>query len=236
MTLKIYSYSNILAAAAEAGLAARGGLLTEPGDALPEGFSWLLLLGWVGSRNWGAFAEGPEASDGAPDPLDRWSKRTIDALAADLGAIAFYPFGGPPYRPFLAWARRAEGLRSPSPLGMLIHPQHGLWHAYRGAMAFAYVPDGWEAPTAAPIPCNGCARPCLQTCPVRAFGADGYNAAACRRHLMSPAGQACMEGGCLARRACPVAPHLSYAAAQTQFHMQAFRDAGAAATAGSAGT
>ena len=31
---------------------------------------------------------------------------------------------------------RAEAV-APSPLGILIHPDYGLWHAYRGALAFA---------------------------------------------------------------------------------------------------
>ena len=30
---------------------------------------------------------------------------------------------------------RAEGLK-PSPIGILMHPQFGLWHAYRGALLF----------------------------------------------------------------------------------------------------
>src|SRR4030095_137820 len=34
------------------------------------------------------------------------------------------------------WAMRAEAV-APSPLGILIHPDYGLWHAYRGALAFA---------------------------------------------------------------------------------------------------
>src|SRR5690349_5430638 len=108
------------------GLALRGGFHPEPPDsvpALPGGrpTATLLLAGTIGSRWWGAFAAAPEAADGLPDPLDRWTRRLLTALAGAYGATALYPFGGPPYLPFQRWARRAEPV-SPSPLGMLIHP------------------------------------------------------------------------------------------------------------------
>lgn len=215
-------YPALCAEVRRAGLEPRGGLLAEAGEGLSAEAVWLLLLGAVGGSLWPAFATAPEAQDGAPDPLDRWSRRVVEGLAARLGARALYPFGGPPYRPFLRWARRAEGL-SPSPLGMLMHPRHGLWHAYRGALAFAAVPAGWEAEAPLPSPCRSCAaRPCLSTCPVGAFSAAGYDVAACRRHLARPEGADCLTGGCRARRACPQAPELRYAAEQAEFHMRAF--------------
>ena len=54
-----------------------------------------------------------------------------------------------------------------------------------------------------------------------AFSADGFNGAACAAHLASP-GQICLQRGCLARGACPVAPGSRYGAVQMQFHMRAF--------------
>jgi len=46
---------------------------------------------------------------------------------------------------------------------------------------------------------------------------------ACRTHLSS-SGNACMEAGCLARRACPVGSRFHYGPLQTRFHMRAFKD------------
>ena len=37
---------------------------------------------------------------------------------------------GPPFLPFLEWAKRSEVTESP--IGLLIHPVYGLWHAYPG--------------------------------------------------------------------------------------------------------
>ncbi len=141
----------------------------------------LLLLGWTGGVQWPVFAASPELADGAPHPLDRWSRRVIGGLAAEFAAMALYPFGGPPFQPFLRWAPRAEAVHA-SPLKLLIHPDWGLWHAWRGAMAFAERLD-LPTPDRRPSPCETCAaRPCLaaggfqrarSACPVGApYGAE----------------------------------------------------------------
>ena len=62
------------------------------------------------------------------------ARRSIGAVAATFGARAVSP-SDRPYLPFQQWAMRAEGLK-PSPLGILMHPRYGLWHAYRGALLF----------------------------------------------------------------------------------------------------
>lgn len=220
-------YAEIEAKAKAGGLEPRGGFCPTEADGLGDGVGWLLLLGAIGGSVWPAFDSAPEADDGKPNPLDRWSTRVVGTLAKQLNAEPFFPFGGPPYHPFLRWAQQAEGL-SPSPLGMLIHPDHGLWHAYRGALAFAAAPPDWQAAVPAPSPCPSCTKPCLTACPVGAFTPQGYDVQACRRHLATQAGRPCMTGGCLARRACPVAPHLAYDRPQTEFHMRAFLGSGRA--------
>lgn len=208
------------------GLAARGAFALDEADrqAGLDGLAAIVLVGAAGAQGWSAFAESPEAGDRLADPLDRWSRRVIGALAADLDARALYPFGGPPHWPFQRWARRAEAAHV-SPLGMLIHPDYGLWHSYRGALGFA-EPIAIPALAPRPSPCETCsARPCLSACPVGAFGAHGYDVARCAAHLRTPAGSSCMDGGCLARRACPVGAGYAHEAAQAGFHMRAFLSA-----------
>ena len=185
----------------------------------------MVLLGNVGPEMWRAFSAGPEASDGHPDALDRWSRRVVDELARCLGGMALYPFGGPPYRPFIAWAKRAESVAE-SPLGMLIHPDHGLWHAYRGALAFAEPLTGLPPEDRRPRPCDSCAdRPCMTACPVAAFSQAGYDVRGCSDHLDTASGRDCNDLGCRARRACPVGRNLIYDPEQAGFHMAAFRTA-----------
>ncbi len=208
------------------GLILRGGFHPGPEDAVPalrDGActGTLLLVGNAGPAMWQAFQAAPEAADGKAHPLDRWIGRRLGTLADDLGAEARFPFEGPPYLPFQRWAAKAEGLKA-SPLGILIHPRFGLWHAYRGALAFREALPLPARPEA-PCPCDGCAeRPCLQGCPVGAFAAGSYAVADCLDHLGRPEGQDCLALGCRARRACPVAREYLYDPQQAAFHMAAF--------------
>ena len=209
------------------GLAVRGAFHPRPEDAVPDfsdntKMATLVLVGWTGGQQWSAFAASPEASDAQPHPLDRWSRRLLDAAATALHAVAFYPFGGPPYHDFQLWALRAEPVAR-SPIGLLIHPEWGLWHAYRGALGFQQRLALTEITDTA-SPCETCAdRPCLSSCPVEAFSTEGgYDVATCGQHLDEPAGQVCLTQSCAARRACPVRLEAPYSASQSAFHMHAF--------------
>ncbi len=228
--------ATLAAALGAHGLILRGGFRPRADDGVPvladgRPIRTLVMVGNAGPEMWRAFAASPEY-DSAPDPLNRWSERVLGELAAEMGAKALFPFGGPPHLPFIAWAKRAEAVAE-SPLGILIHPDYGLWHAYRGALAFAETVD--LAPRdRRPRPCDSCAeRPCLSACPVGAFAETGYDVAACTRHISAPAGIDCMERACGARRACPVGRGYTYEPAQARFHMKHFlaarRRAGAAA-------
>ena len=148
----------------------------------------------------------------------------IEALAKETGALPLYPFDGPPYWPFQSWARRAEPVW-PSPLGMLIHRDHGLWHSYRGALALLEdIAASGRAPGESP--CETCAgKPCLSACPVGAFTSGGYHVDRCAAHVRGDAGAPCRERGCLARRACPVGREHAHGEAQARFHMKAFLEA-----------
>jgi hypothetical protein len=200
---------------AEHGLSYRGAFHAEaPGKTL-------VLVGFVGAENWSAFTASPEAADGRPNPLDRWSSRVIAAIARSLGATPLFPFDGPPFLPFQRWAQKAEPVY-PSPLGILIHPDWGLWHAYRGALAFADRID-LPPPDLRPSPCDSCTdKPCLSACPVGAFTSTGYDVPACVSHVAAPAGADCMIAGCRARRACPVGVGYRHVPVQAEFHQRAF--------------
>jgi hypothetical protein len=217
------------------GLVLRGVLMPEANDgwpALPSGEPVRLwLVGAVGSSLWAPFSASPEFQDGQDDPLDRWSRRIGEHWAQRLGGLALFPFGGPPHWPFQRWADRAEPL-TPSPLGLRLHPQHGLWHAYRFALLLPQriaVPEAADAPAVpaekaaekAPGACATCPSLCVKGCPVGAHD-HGFDLLRCVAHLRTPAGQTCLQQGCQARAACPEGRPSRYMPDHAAFHMQAF--------------
>jgi len=170
---------------------------------------------------WDVFTASPEHGDGVADPVDRWSKRVLRGLAAQMGAQASFPSDGPPYAPFIAWAL-ATGRFWQSPTGMMIHDTAGLMISIRGALEFG-TPFAASAPVA-PSPCTACTdQPCVSACPVGALSdAAPYDVPACKSYLDTSGGARCMSAGCLVRRACPVSQTFDRPAAQSAFHMAAF--------------
>ena len=180
----------------------------------------IVLLG-AGPGFWTALRASPEGADDLPDPVDRWSLRVIADLAAELGAEPRFPFGGPPYEPFIAWAK-ASGRAWSSPTGMLVHDRVGLMISYRGALVFDAALTGVPVPPDA-CPCDSCSAPCLTTCPVGALGADhAYDVPVCHAFLETSGGQDCMSRGCAVRRACPVSRGACRTDVQSAHHMKAF--------------
>lgn len=202
--------------------------LASGGDALA-----ICLVGHTGGGFWPVFEAWWEKHSGIADPLDTWSKTVITPLAKAAGGEAVFP-SDRPWQPFQQWAMAAEGLK-PSPLGMLIHPDFGLWHGYRGAILFgpealarlkgeiAAIEETKMGPDV-PHPCDACAdKPCLSACPVNAFGPAGLDVLSCRAWLKTePGRKGCRTSGCLARDACPVGRGHRYGDAQIRFHMTAY--------------
>ena len=219
------TYEGVCTAAEAVGLACRGAFhpLVEDGVPIVDGWQprTVVLLGFTGNEQWPVFTASNEYHDGLPHPLDRWSKRIVETLAENLGARALFPFTGPPWWPFQRWARRAERLYE-SPLGILLHPTYGLWHAYRGALLLrgelALQPhQNWTSP------CTSCVTtPCLTACPADALAGNHFAAESCRKHLFSNQGAHCINKGCIARYACPFAKEHRYTSVQAGFHVRAF--------------
>ena len=215
------AFETVRSAVEDAGFLMRGGFHPAGDDTVPGTPATLVLVGNAGPAMWDAFsaARRDEAA-----PLDSWTRRTLDPVAAAFGATAVYPFDGPPHHPFQQWAKRSEAVH-PAPIGALIHPDYGLWHAYRGALLFN---EPLDLPTreVADSPCSVCkARFCMRTCPVQAFIPGRYDVASCTGHLGGPAGLDCLEKGCKARRSCPIGLDYLYGPDQMRFHMERFLEA-----------
>lgn len=212
------------------GLDVMGAFWPVPADGVPnvapdEKAEAVLLIGNAGPEMWRAFRESKIFQDSlhfdAPDTLDRWTISVVGRIAEQVSARAVFPFEGPPYFPFQKWSRRADAAFV-SPLGIGIHPEYGLWHAYRAALLFSDQFPITPRPKAE-SPCDSCGdRSCMKTCPVGAFSESGYDVPRCIDHLQSDSNPECLGRGCLARQACPVGRQYMYAPEQATFHMRAF--------------
>ena len=216
----------ISAALSANGLILRGGVSFAEGEEAPSGLSGAsaksaLLVGQAGAAPWPHFRRWRERQPQAiANPLDTWSREVIGAVADKFGARAVSP-SDRPYLPFQQWAMRAEGLK-PSPLGILMHPEYGLWHAYRGALLFE---DAIATPQvqASIHLCDTCvAKPCVKSCPVDAYSDNGFAYQSCLAHVRGTGGSPCRTGGCLDRNACPYGTAYRYPPGVQAFHMASF--------------
>lgn len=212
-------YERISRAAQAEGLTVYGALYP---DTAPVDTGTLVLLGADG-QFWPRFLTSPEGRDGAADPIDRWSTRVVTDLAQTFGAEAFFPFTGPPYAPFVQWAL-ASGRAFTSPSQFLVHDQVGMMISYRGALHFDHV-FPFPQPPLDGSPCLSCTTmDCINTCPAQAMVDGGpYAVAACYNYLDTAEGRACLDQGCLARRACPLSDRADRDPAQSAHHMRYFR-------------
>lgn len=213
-------------ALAPSGLILRGGFNFDADEARPSGPGGkaaraVLLVGNGGAAYWRQFSKWRALQpEGIPNPLDNWSRQVIGKAASAVGARVLMP-NDRPFAPFQRWARRAEGLK-PSPLGMLMHPRFGLWHAWRGALLLD-VEISIQAPADPIHLCDLCiGKPCLNACPVSAFAGGGFDYPGCVAHVRGPSGKVCRDQGCIARNACPQARRWRYPPQVQTFHQKAF--------------
>ncbi|WP_395175375.1 hypothetical protein [Roseibium alexandrii] len=209
-----------------AGFLLFGGFKPEDTDLVPETGTGstsktLLIIGSTGPGLWPAFKSAPEAEDGQPDPMDRYTRRVLSKIADGFGFQPLFPFDGPPYHPFQKWALKCGGF-SQSPFGLLTHTRYGPWAGLRAAFLSADDPD-IPTPRETLGPCVTCQeKPCLTACPVDAIQLDtGYDVPRCLEYLGRTQDTGCWSG-CQARKACPVGQHHAPDEANGRFHMKSF--------------
>lgn len=175
----------------------------------------LVLLGHGGRRLWAALqAWGMQTAD----PVDYYSTQIARQFIRDyLGnppVFWLYPQTG--YLLPLQRLGELAGWSHPSPLGLGIHPEFGVWFAYRAAfLTTADLPLRVEAQR--PSPCETCVqKPCITICPVGAVLPARFDVESCAHYRLRD-GSPCADR-CLARLACPYFPQHRYTLPQIQYH------------------
>lgn len=224
-------YEDIAAAIEPTGMIARGGFEPVPSDGVAplvdgRAVRTVVVVGNAGGAVWSRFRANERP---VSDPLDDWTRRVLAPVAERFQAGYVHP-SDEPFIPMQRWAQRADDVFE-SPIGLLIHPDHGLWHAYRGALLFPVRVEALPPVGVRTSPCASCIdQPCRTACPVDAFETDesrllAYDHERCREHVRSGREPRCLTRGCAARRACPVNAGGYYDVDQMTFHMRAFAGA-----------
>lgn len=178
-------------------------------------YDTLILLGQGGTRLW-------EYISSTSPPNDSRFDETSVALAATLvrdhiGDVDYeivYPGAA-----LLPLGRLADlaGWGRPSPLGLTINEEFGLWLAHRVALLVAAQIPATSRDDIG-HPCDSCAdKPCITACPVRAVDATtGFDVASCTSFRIED-DSACAHC-CLARLACPIGTEHRYSEEQMVYH------------------
>ena len=171
----------------------------------------MLLLGSHGSRYWHRVIPLPEAE---PHPIDQFVIERVRQPFGQARIQILYP--GDHSLP-LAELGGLAGWHHKSPLGLGIHPDHGLWYAYRAVVLVNDADVTAALPGAAAHPCLSCdEQPCIAACPSGAVKPDGFDVTACVNYRLEE-NSSCKDQ-CLARLSCPVGKASRYDQDQITYH------------------
>jgi hypothetical protein len=181
-------------------------------DVLLPGTAAILVFGSGGRTLWNRFLDElraePAHLTGEAHPLDAFVNRRVRAADPRLGAVPrrwfFAAADAELHLDFRALAQLA-GLGRRSRLGLLLHPEVGVWLGLRAA-CFLAAPLPALGPLAGD-PCEGCPAPCLSACPGDAFVAGHWSVDRCSAFH---AASARCASSCDARGACIAAPEHRY--------------------------
>lgn len=191
----------------------------------------VVVIGSGGPGFWRTFKETPTTADPgelrrAGGSIDAYSTIVVPRLAKIVeaegaGCEILYPFGKSTRQ--VSFRRLAEhcgfGVAA-TVLGTVIHPKFGPWVSLRGAL----VTD-MELPESQRLegfdPCKGCARPCVDACPIGTYDHQTWDFPSCVRYRLFEAG---CPTGCLSRLACPVGQEQRYSAEEYRYRHE-FTDA-----------
>lgn len=160
----------------------------------------LILIGHAGRRLWQAMRA---AGTDGPDPVDRFSERTVRHWLAESAPHTRYTLLYPGATALgLQRLGQLAGWHHAAPFMVGIDREWGSWFAYRAVVLAdsAFEPS---RPLATPHPCHGCAqRVCIASCPAGALDGGRFDFDRCAGYRKLADSQ-CAHG-CPARVSCPL--------------------------------
>ncbi|MES9962927.1 MAG: hypothetical protein ABW116_05275 [Candidatus Sedimenticola sp. 20ELBAFRAG] len=175
----------------------------------------LILIGHGGKKLWSML---PADQFRQADPIDSFSREKTRLFADTLLGSERYRILFPDDQLVpLQQLGHCAGWHHPSPLGVGINSQWGLWFAYRAVLVTDIELPEIKLPPG-PNPCQAChSKPCTTACPSLAVTAEtGLDLKVCTAYRLEAVSD-CAEK-CLARLACPVATEHRYTPQQVQYH------------------
>lgn len=193
-------------------------------DHLLPGCRSVVVFGNGGAALWDSMVEAIRADNrllvGTDHPLDDHVQRTLDAAPPSASRRWIRCAATEPVMVDFRSLAVAAGLGHASRMGLLIHPDFGLWNGLRAA-CFTTEELPVTGPLPGPNPCDGCPAPCADACPGGAFPIHDWDPRVCASfHVASPT----CRGSCASRRACPVGADHAYGPLQERYH--SWRQAG----------
>lgn len=180
-------------------------------------YARLVLLGSAGKALWPALTGFGFYTD---DPIDYFACKMTELFVRDYlddtDYLLLYPGD---YLIPLQQLGALAGWHQPSPLGIGIHDDYGLWFAYRVAFLTKLELPLSELPlNTGPSPCASCEdKPCISRCPAAAVKpAENLDIPACMSFRLQPDSDCQLQ--CLARLACPLASEHRYGDEQIGYH------------------
>lgn len=178
--------------------------------------SYGLLLAAGGRKLFASMQD--QAAMTGEDPFDAYSIATVTRVFNEyLPTVKLeFAYPGDGAAPLIALGEYL-GWSHPSPLGLGINPEFGLWFAYRAFVRVdVRLPVTQPSPTHSP--CHSCVtRDCVSGCPASAVSERAKFAIDRCGEFRLQASSPCAES-CLARLACPIGSQHQYETRQFAYH------------------
>jgi len=173
-----------------------------------------------GTQFWECFVEdiraNPEHFTEHQHPVDDFVLRCIESVDSVPNHTRRWITCSEDSDVFLDFRVLAErvGLGHQSPVGLLIHPEYGLWVSMR--MVLLTTEHLSHTVLSTVSPCTGCeTKPCINACPAGAVSISGWSVQKCASfHRESTV----CEGVCYSRMRCPVGSQYRHSKLQHLYH------------------